>query len=176
MKRSWPISKNGVRNPKSLGSPYDTCPSYLRARIRYIEKALEEKDGTDQELKLLRYGVIQNEEDKLGDICTIQTFEQLKDFPPLDFTELTRFNTWFALHPEKVAGKEVVTTSRYFPLTIKGTSVDVVNAIHRFISSDEHWQLERENEKEMNKLKAKAFRLKLKLLKYRKHDDQIDDL
>lgn len=160
----------------NLGSPFDTCPSYLRARIKYIERVLEENDKTSQTYKLLRYGVIENEEEKIAEIWTIHTFEHLKDYPPLDFTELTRFNTWFALHPEKVAGREVITTSRNFPISIKGTKEDVTNTIHRFISSDEHWQKERENEKEMNKLKAKAFRLKLKLLKYRKHDDQIDDI
>ena len=45
---------------------------------------------------------------------------------PLDFLELTRFNSWFALHPEKVAGKEVVSTSREFPITIKGTKEDIL--------------------------------------------------
>lgn len=48
---------------------------------------------------------------------------------PLSFTELCSFNTWFVMHPEKVAGKEVLTTSRMFPITIKGTKDDILKAI-----------------------------------------------
>jgi hypothetical protein len=48
----------------------------------------------------------------------------------LSFFDLTRFNTWFTLYPEKVCGKEVVTTSIEFPITIKGTKEDILNTIH----------------------------------------------
>jgi hypothetical protein len=48
---------------------------------------------------------------------------------PLKLSEITRFSTWFAMHPEKVAGKEKVTTSLFFPVKIEGTSDDVIRVI-----------------------------------------------
>jgi hypothetical protein len=43
-----------------------------------------------------------------------------------DFVEITSNNKWFELHPEKVAGVEVHTTSIYFPIQVKGTKDDVL--------------------------------------------------
>jgi hypothetical protein len=47
----------------------------------------------------------------------------------LTFEELTRFNNWFNIHPEKVAGKETITTSREFPISIVGTKEDIIKTI-----------------------------------------------
>lgn len=153
-----------------LHGPDDTCPAYLRARLSYIESMIaEHPDRKSKEFKLLQYGVFLNEKEHEGNICLEMDRKHFKNHPPLSFEELTRYNNWFALHPEKVAGVEAVTTSMYFPLTIKGTAEDVTRTIHRFISSEERWQKEREMDKEMNKLKARALQLKIKLLKHRKH-------
>lgn len=48
---------------------------------------------------------------------------------PLSFTEICQYNTWFAMHPEKLAGKEKITTSREFPVTIVGTKDDIIRVI-----------------------------------------------
>lgn len=55
---------------------------------------------------------------------------------PLSFTELSSFNTWFAMHPEKVAGTELVTTSINFPITIKGTKEDIEDTITKGLKDD----------------------------------------
>lgn len=74
---------------------------------------------------------------------------------PLSFTELCSFNTWFAIHPEKVAGTELVTSSINFPITIKGTKEDIEIAITK--------SLENDKDKRVRIAQAKAA-AKLKLL------------
>jgi hypothetical protein len=50
---------------------------------------------------------------------------------PLSFTELCTFNTWFVLHPEKVCGQEVVTSSKEFPVTIQGDKSIILATIQK---------------------------------------------
>jgi hypothetical protein len=57
------------------------------------------------------------------------------------------------LYPEKVCGKEVVTTSIEFPITIKGSKEDILNTIHI------------ENTPEQLELQALAIEVELQLLK-----------
>jgi hypothetical protein len=45
----------------------------------------------------------------------------------MNFVEQFSNSKYFQLHPEKVAGKEVKTTSRAFPFSIEGTREDVEN-------------------------------------------------
>jgi superfamily II DNA/RNA helicase len=134
-------------------------PAYFRARIEAIESLLssahaskranpEDKEA-EKQIVLLRNGVI--EDSKLEEE-TISALLKKKKFSDqlLSFSEITRYNTWFAMHPEKIAGKEVITTSRNFPLTIEGTKEDIIRTI-------------RGEEKSMSKLKLKALALKLKI-------------
>jgi hypothetical protein len=130
-------------------------PSYYRARIEVIRELVStlEVDRMEKgnDIILLRNGVFPEKfnEDKLirGKMAE-NTFSN----EPLTFSELTRFNTWFALHPGKVCGKEIVTTSIEFPITIKGSREDIMNTIH--IESDPG-QLE---------LQALAIEVELQLL------------
>jgi hypothetical protein len=39
--------------------------------------------------------------------------------------ELSRFSTWFSMHPEKISGTEHIAISQMFPLKVKGTKQDV---------------------------------------------------
>jgi len=82
---------------------------------------------------------------------------------PLTFTELCRWNTWFSMHPEKVAGKEIVTTSREFPITIKGTKEDIILVLTPVISKE----LSDKKKLRIRIAKAKA-KAKLKLLELQK--------
>lgn len=56
-------------------------------------------------------------------------FYQTQNNDPLSFAEKCSFNTWFAMHPEKIAGIEFVTTSREFPITVRGTKDDIIQTI-----------------------------------------------
>jgi hypothetical protein len=108
-------------------------PSYYRARIEVIHDLLSTLDVNRMEkgndIVLLRNGVFPEKfiEEKL-----IRKKLAEKEFrnEPLAFSELTRFNTWFSMYPEKVCGKEIVTTSIEFPITIKGTKKDIESTIH----------------------------------------------
>lgn len=62
------------------------------------------------------------------------------------------------MHPGKIAGKEYLTTSREFPVTIKGTQEDIISTIKAGMQSNT------DKEKRIRIAKAKAA-AKLKLLK-----------
>jgi len=137
-------------------------PSYYRARISafryFISQGGESKDRNSPN-ELLKYGVIHPDiadefEKYLTRLVVEYTFSDL----PLTFTELCSFNTWFAMHPEKIAGKELLTTSREFPITIKGTKEDIINCISRDSNQNN------DNEKRIHIAKAKAL-AKLKILR-----------
>jgi hypothetical protein len=108
-------------------------PSYYRARIEVIQDIISSLDINRMEkgndIILLRNGVfpVKLDEEKL---IREKLFEKSLINEPLTFSELTRFNTWFSMCPEKVCGKEVVTTSIEFPITIKGTREDILDTIH----------------------------------------------
>jgi hypothetical protein len=108
-------------------------PSYYRARIEVIHELLSTLDVNRMEkgndIVLLRNGVFPekfNEEELIREKLSAKSF--IND--PLSFSELTRFNTWFSMYPDKVCGKEFVTTSIEFPITIKGSMEEILNTIH----------------------------------------------
>lgn len=108
-------------------------PSYYRARIEVIQDLISSLDVNRMEkgndIVLLRNGVFPqkfSEEKLIREKLSDKSFSN----EALTFSELTRFNTLFSMYPEKVCGKEVVTTSIEFPITIKGTKEDILNTIH----------------------------------------------
>jgi hypothetical protein len=104
-------------------------PKYLRARIDMIRDVLSKSDAKDFHVALLRNGVFPKDRDEKG---LVEVYAKQKDYSnePLSLTELCTFNTWFNLYPEKVCGEEVVTTSREFPLSIKGNETWITNTIN----------------------------------------------
>ncbi len=107
-------------------------PRYLRARIDMFRDMLTKIESREFNAALLRNGVMKpgyDEKDIVG------AYMRQKDYSnePLTFTELCTFNNWFALYPEKVCGDEVITSSREFPLTIKGDKRFIVNTIQHGI-------------------------------------------
>ena len=140
-------------------------PSYYRARISafryFISQGGESKDRNSPN-ELLKYGVIHPDiadefEKYLTRLVAEYTFSDL----PLMFTELCSFNTWFAMHPEKIAGKELLTTSREFPIGIKGTKEDVIRVVGGTASKETN-KNDQQNRIRIAKAKAQA---KIKLLK-----------
>jgi hypothetical protein len=115
-------------------------PSYYRARLdTFLHFIKEELPGHPQfdtgkknsPLELLKQGFVHPDLKERFE-SRIESFSKLGvkvSNAPLSFTELCSFNTWFAIHPEKVAGVESVTTSINFPVTIKGTREDIEKAI-----------------------------------------------
>ncbi len=99
-------------------------PTYLRARMDLIREKLTAT--SDMQAALLRNGVYYDQK-------AIEEKAKSKQFPqtPLSFTELCTFNTWFVLHPEKVCGIEVITTSKEFPVTIQGDKAQILATIEK---------------------------------------------
>ncbi len=99
-------------------------PTYLRARLDLIREKLAGAD--DMQAALLRNGVFYDQK-------AIEQKAKSKAYPtaPLSFTELCTFNTWFVLHPEKVCGQEVVTSSKEFPVTIQGDKAQILSIIQK---------------------------------------------
>jgi hypothetical protein len=98
--------------------------TYLRARMDLIRENLSVT--SDMQAALLRNGVYYDQE-------AIEEKAKSKPYPqtPLSFTELCTFNTWFVLHPEKVCGQEVITTSKEFPVTIQGDKSKILTTIEK---------------------------------------------
>ena len=110
-------------------------PAYYRARLQVLaslsKTVSEAKDSMDQ--VLIRNGVFPesyNEEALIADWLS----KHVVSDAPLTFSDLCRYNNWFNLHPEKIAGKELISTSIQFPLTIAGSKEDVIRTIRESIS------------------------------------------
>lgn len=98
------------------------CRSRIRALRSWIAAAPPDKPGEKgSDKKLLLYGVVPESHDLQAWLAEDIDAE---DTEPLDVVETMTLDTWFYQHPEKVCGKEVLTSSREFPLTIKGTRED----------------------------------------------------
>lgn len=128
--------------------------SFYRARLMAIDKLVESlpvlRDEKNPERTLVRNGHIPDsvkpQYEKLLSDEYLLTFSLNE---PLTFKEITGYNTWFEMHPEKVCGKEIVTSSREFPLSVKGTEQDIISAIS---GQNENSQvLPEENETTLNK-------------------------
>ena len=110
-------------------------PSYFRARIDVFRDEIALAGSGDADIALLRNGVMR---DKAREEELIQAKLQQQEYPdtPLVLSELCCFNTWFAMHPEKICGDEVITTSREFPLSVKGDQSWIENTINHAIGED----------------------------------------
>jgi hypothetical protein len=134
-------------------------PKYYRARIKAINELISQipvSDEKNNDRVLLRNGFIP-EKLKSQFEKTLSDFEKEENNPPLSFVELCSFNTWFAMHPEKVAGIEVVTTSREFPIMIKGSKDEIIEAISRGLSDKQDKRIRIVKVQAESKLKLLAF-------------------
>lgn len=103
--------------------------SYYRARILAIREVLSRYTGRKEKLtpeELLKYGYIHEDirEEIEQEIADTEVSNA-----PLSFTELCSFNTWFAMHPHKICGEELLTTSLEFPITIKASKEQIIQTI-----------------------------------------------
>ena len=122
--------------------------------MRDLQSTLGKSESEAQRLNLVRNGVFVPREEEASSI-----YQYLKEnqYPPdpLSFSELCTYNTWFQIHPEKVCGEEVFTSSRDFPITIKGNRETIENTIRASL---------RKNNVSTLELEALALELELQLL------------
>jgi hypothetical protein len=135
-------------------------PEYYRARIdvfRQLQTRLSKSAEDNMNLVLVRSGVFPPDQDEQESINQYLRQNQYPD-TPLSFTELCTYNTWFQMHPDKVCGTEKITSSREFPVTIRGDRQTIEDTIGRFLPAqkpDTSGSLE---------LEALALELELQLL------------
>jgi hypothetical protein len=110
-------------------------PAYYRARIdvfRQLQTRLSKSAEDNMNLVLVRSGVFPPGDDESKAIAEYLQQNQYPD-TPLSFTELCTYNTWFQMHPDKVCGTEKITSSREFPVTIRGDRQTIEDTIGRFL-------------------------------------------
>lgn len=160
----------GIAQHDGLGQATDKrSPAWYRTRLSTINYLIRNTPYKDEKINndvvLLRNGVIPAHAPDYYDLegrvsGFLQSGVQLIS-EPLDFSEITCFNTWFEMHPDKVFGKEIVSTSVQFPLTIKGNRSDIDSGFRKFLDAPAE---DRSGKRERTKLKALALALELELL------------
>lgn len=98
-----------------------------RARAKYIAQELAStRSGTgSKESDILRSALRMGFEQPYMTANNHSFDDSDESQQPLSQYELLNYNTWFYLHPEKQAGKELTTTSREFPVQLKGNEADI---------------------------------------------------
>lgn len=148
--------------------------TYWKARLDTIVQLIAEEKGGDRTVKnnhsvLLRNGVVPDEmkaryEATFGEHH--KAWLRSGNKQPLSFAEITRFNTWFEIHPEKVAGKEIITTSREFPISVKGSETNILMTITKTLQDNQKTKLpvehvQREATLIPDKTKGKGYNIKM---------------
>lgn len=121
-------------------------PRTLRVRIAALHDLRERlvtssKSANKENLKKLELGItlVRNGvfPENVNANAIQDRISREQNFPnsPLSLTELMTFNTYFQLHPEKVCGKEILTGSRDFPVSVSGDRIDVEKAINQALES-----------------------------------------
>jgi hypothetical protein len=107
---------------------YQFTPRYWRARLDVFREKIRESSNDSPDLSLLRNGVMRN---SALEKMLIENQMNQQEYPnsPLTFVEQCSFNNWFSLHPDKICGEEIITTSREFPISIKGDRTWIQNTI-----------------------------------------------
>jgi len=106
------------------------CRSRIRALRAWIAACPPDKPGEKgSNRKLLLYGVVPDGYDLKA---WMDDDVDAEETGPLDLVESMTLDTWFYQHPDKVCGKEVLTSSREFPLTIKGTREDCERVFSKY--------------------------------------------
>lgn len=153
-------------------------PRLIRAKFEFIKNELNryneklKADPTNKQLKFkinqLRNGFLGegNNDDLLYHYKSIIPLSKTLSNEPLHPLEIHRYDTYFELHPEKIAGKQVASTSYSFPVITKGTEQDIKRVIEQGIAKLQNKPKPEAPSKQLQliKIKAKAAKAKLLLL------------
>jgi len=105
-----------------------------RARINLVEtfaKAVPD----DKNKRLFRNGFIPDaHKSEFNKSLSVGTNGISKE--PLNFAEITSYSTWFAMHPEKMAGYEKEASSIQFPVKLIGNRKDIEAMIAEVFPND----------------------------------------
>ncbi len=107
-------------------------PKYYRSRIKAIAHLIGQNPVNQEKNNdriLLRNGYIPENLKEQSEKLIADAIPTENTNLPLSFVEICSFDTWFAMHPEKIAGTEFVTTSREFPIMVRGTKDEIVSTL-----------------------------------------------
>ncbi len=120
---------------------------YIRGRIAGLNNLREQytrqlpgandlqRPILERDIAALRNGVYPDDVDP-DEIEIMVMKDHVFSNEPLTTAELMTYNTYFELYPWKIAGQQVVTTSRDFPVTVVGTRADVEAAIDKTLGKN----------------------------------------
>lgn len=116
---------------------------YLRAEFNEDLKAATatRRKKLEQQIALVRNGVFPEGFDQDEVVRRVEKNQSFSN-EPLTTTELMTFNTYFYINPNKIAGQEVIASSRDFPVSIAGNREDVEKAIDQTLESKNSMELE----------------------------------
>jgi len=128
--------------------------NHLRADFNEELKTAAGQRRKELEIQIaqVRNGVFPEGFDADGMILLVEKDQDFSN-APLSTTELMTYGTYFDIHPQKICGQEVLSSSRDFPVSISGTRKDVETAIDRTLDGKKDMELE-----------AQALELELNLL------------
>lgn len=114
---------------------YQFTPRYWRARLDVFREKIRESNNDSPDIALLRNGVMRDSE--LEKMLVVDQMNK-QEYPNshLSFVEQCSFNNWFNMHPGKVCGEEIITTSREFPISIKGDKKWIENTINHALGEN----------------------------------------
>lgn len=148
-----------INSPEWLRARMEVITDYISSYNQMIRQhvkagAAQAAKELEQKVRQLRWGYTEG----ISLYKAIREKLAQKKFPtyPLAFEELSSYNTWFELHPKKIAGTEQPSTSRDFPLKIKGKREDVEHTIESGIQK---------TNSEMDALRKRAENLRRKFFK-----------
>lgn len=150
-------------------------PSWWRARIHLIREELAilndrkaravgkaRTKAVEKEIRKLRKGYTsaaftqqdllaywEAEHPKLSQFAS-QGLPLADDSSPLTLTELTTFGTWFAMHSARILGEEYPTSSREFPIRVRGDKKVIQQKMNTFFDSRKRLDLIREEIEKRN--------------------------
>ncbi len=177
--RQWVQLRSWRGNMKRDKHHVSQHPKFVRGRLKaivYYIDTLADTDNKQSPRELLKQGYVHPEIEYNLSAKTAQ-FGVSQSETPLTFTELTTYSTWFFIHPEKIAGKETVVTSRDFPIKVKGSRKEVEDTITNSINTDpQHSDSDKMKRLRLATAKAKALALKLKLGKVHRQQSTVNGI
>lgn len=110
-----------------MSTPKIKTPAYFRSRIKLLPQLITKQTEDKNELQAaqMRGGFLPESHREWWEGLMVADAASFGEEPLTD-QELCTFDTFFDLHPEKIAGIQVPGTSYVFPITVKGTKEDVM--------------------------------------------------
>lgn len=117
----------------------------LIERVRIIRQMIGELNNNDNAKntprELLKYGFIHPQIRARYDQLMSEV-KKPKNEVEILFSIIARYSNWFVMHPDKVAGEQIITSSMYFPIKIQADKDDIIKMIDKTLYNKETDEIE----------------------------------